>query len=145
MAVKDQEATSGTRYTIRKTCRACGSGPLLPVLDLGEQPLANGFRPVEQFGQPEATYPLSLWRCGYCELVQLNVVVDPKVMYGPSYPYRSGYSEGWALHCHGLAQEIGKGKRVLEIGCLDGVMLRHCRDNGWCGSCTAWPTWLPHP
>jgi SAM-dependent methyltransferase len=56
--------------------------------------------------------------------------VDPKIMYGPAYPFRSGISEGWAFHCHELAKEIGKGKRVLEIGCLDGVMLRHCRDNG---------------
>lgn len=117
-------------YTTRTSCRVCGGGDLTTVLDLGSQPLANGFRTREQFGQHEDRYPLHLVRCGDCELVQLTVVVDPKVMYGPHYPYRSGYSEGWALHCHGLAKEIGKGKRVLEIGCLDGVMLRHCRDNG---------------
>lgn len=117
-------------WTQKATCRACGSGPLTRVLDLGDQPLANGFRTTGEFGTPEPKYPLTLMRCEGCELVQLSVVVDPKVMYGPHYPYRSGYSEGWALHCHDLAEEIGEGKRVLEIGCLDGVMLRHCRDNG---------------
>jgi SAM-dependent methyltransferase len=117
-------------YTTRTTCRACQGIDMHSVLDLGNQPLANGFRKPEQFGQPEARYPLQLMRCGDCELVQLSGVVDPKIMYGGHYPYRSGYSEGWALHCHDLAKEIGKGKRVLEIGCLDGVMLRHCRDNG---------------
>jgi SAM-dependent methyltransferase len=117
-------------YTTRTTCRACNGVSLHSVLDLGNQPLANGFRKPEQFGQPETRYPLHLMRCGDCELVQLSGVVDPKIMYGGHYPYRSGFSEGWALHCHDLAKEIGKGKRVLEIGCLDGVMLRHCRDNG---------------
>jgi SAM-dependent methyltransferase len=111
-------------------CRACGSKRLAQVLDLGRQPLANEFRKPEQFGQNQTVYPLELWRCEVCELVQLSAVVNPKIMYGPHYPYRSGYSEGWALHCHGLAKEIGRGKRVLEVGCLDGVMLRHCRDNG---------------
>lgn len=117
-------------FVTRTTCRVCGGMDLHTVLDLGSQPLANGFRKPEQFGSHEPTYPLCLVRCGDCELLQLTVVVDPKVMYGPHYPYRSGYSQGWALHCHDLAREIGKGKRVLEIGCLDGVMLRHCRDNG---------------
>lgn len=110
-------------------CRACEGPSLLSVLDLGEQPLANGFRkPGDESAEPR--YPLHLVRCIDCELLQLTVVVDPKVMYGPHYPYRSGYSEGWDLHCHGLAKEIGKGKRVLEIGCLDGVLLRHCSANG---------------
>lgn len=124
----EESSQAQTKYPWE--CRACGAGDLASVLDLGHQPLANGFLKPEQFGQPEEKYPLHLLRCPICELVQLSVVVDPKVMYGPQYPYRSGYSEGWALHCHDLAKETGKGKTVLEVGCLDGVMLRHCRDNG---------------
>ncbi len=120
-------------FTTRTSCRACGKADFHVVLDLGEQPLANGFRCPCDTG-PEARYPLTLVRCGECELVQLTVVVDPTVMFGSHYPYRSGMAPGWAAHCHALAKEIGSGKKVLEIGCLDGVMLRHCRDNG----CTVW-------
>lgn len=116
-------------FVKRDTCRACGYGDLHLVLDLGEQPLANGFRKPDD-ESPETKYPLAMLRCPACELVQLSVVVDPEVMYGRDYPYRSGYSQGWDAHCHDLAREIGKRKQVLEIGCLDGVMLRHCRDNG---------------
>ncbi len=123
-------AVQGETFTKRDTCRACESPHLVSVLDLGDQPLANGFiRPAENDGL-EARYPLHLVRCLDCELLQLTVVVRPNILYGPQYPYRSGYSEGWALHCHTLAKEIGKNKRVLEIGCLDGVMLKHCRENG---------------
>jgi SAM-dependent methyltransferase len=114
-------------YTTRTTCRACGYGDFVEVLDLGTQPLANDFT---AFPSPQPSYPLRLVRCPACELVQLDVVVAPGGMYGPHYKYRSGYSNAWAAHCHALAKEIGSGKKVLEIGCLDGVMLRHCRDNG---------------
>lgn len=121
---------SQTVYERRHTCRACCSDDLRSVLDLGNQPLANAFLTADQLKQPEMRLPLHLVRCGQCGLGQLTHVVDPEVLYGPKYPYRSGYSEGWVLHCHDLAEEIGPGQRVLEIGCLDGVMLRHCRDNG---------------
>ena len=115
-------------FTKRTTCRGCDGPNLLSVLDLGEQPLANGF--LKDPREQAARFPLHLVRCIDCELVQLSVVVDPTILYGRHYKYRSGYSEGWALHCHDLAKEIGKGKSVLEIGCLDGVMLRHCSANG---------------
>ncbi len=123
-------AVQGETFTKREICRACEGPNLVSVLDLGDQPLANGFiRPIENDGL-EARYPLHLVRCLDCELLQLTVVVRPNILYGRHYAYRSGYSEGWALHCHTLAKEIGKQKRVLEIGCLDGVMLRHCSSNG---------------
>jgi SAM-dependent methyltransferase len=54
----------------------------------------------------------------------LTHVVDPDVLYGPDYPYRSGQSQGWAFHCDALAAEAGfPDARVLDIGCLDGVLL----------------------
>jgi SAM-dependent methyltransferase len=129
VAVQSTQAQT-TAFRRITRCRVCNNDDLISVLDLGVQPLANGFRQPIDFGKPEPRYPLHVLQCSDCGLVQLDGVVDPTIMYGSHYPYRSGYSEGWALHCHALAKEIGQGKRVLEIGCLDGVMLRHCRDNG---------------
>jgi SAM-dependent methyltransferase len=118
-----------TLASFRHTCRACGYGDLVDVLDLGSQPLANGFRRPDDVTL-ETRFPLKLVRCPACELVQLTVIVAPEIMYGSHYPYLSGQSNAWAAHCHALAKEIGSGKKILEIGCLDGVMLRHCRDKG---------------
>jgi SAM-dependent methyltransferase len=133
-------------YRTLSGCRGCGTSHLISVLDMGTQPLANGLR---RAGDPtiETRYPLHLERCASCELVQLSVAVDPDILYGNHYPYRSGVNDGWAFHCHELAKEMGKGseygpinpqnrqegprKAVLDIGCLDGVLLRECRDRGW--------------
>jgi SAM-dependent methyltransferase len=114
-------------------CRACGDEDLRLVLDLGYQPLANRFVTEEQCEWQEPDYPLHLVRCLTCGLAQLDTVVDPKILYGPSYPYRSGYSEGWRKHCEALAEEIGPGKAVLDIGCLDGVLLQACHAHGSIG------------
>jgi SAM-dependent methyltransferase len=111
-------------------CRACEGTDLKSVLDLGHQPLANRFVTEEQCEWEEPTYPLHLVRCLTCGLAQLDTVVSPDILYGPSYPYRSGYSEGWKQHCEELAAEIGPNKRVLEIGCLDGVLLRRLSEIG---------------
>jgi SAM-dependent methyltransferase len=108
-------------------CRACDGTDLRSVLDLGNQPLANRFVTEEQCEWQEPDFPLHLVRCLTCGLAQLDTVVDPKILYGPSYPYRSGYSEGWEKHCEALAAEVTRrepGFSVLDIGCLDGVLLR---------------------
>jgi SAM-dependent methyltransferase len=106
-------------------CRACDGTDLQSVLDLGNQPLANRFVTEEQCEWQEPDFPLHLVRCLTCGLAQLDTVVDPKILYGPSYPYRSGYSEGWKQHCDALAAEVAyPNAHVLDIGCLDGVMLR---------------------
>lgn len=117
-------------YERRHTCRACHADALHPVLYLGPQPLANSLLREDQLDEPELKVPLHLVTCPKCGMFQLTHVVSPEILYGQHYPYRSGYSQGWVNHCHALAKEIGRGKRVLDIGCLDGILLRHCRDNG---------------
>lgn len=52
-------------------CRACGTPLAEQVLDLGEQPACDAF-PLEASTAPEQRWPLSLWLCGRCGLVQLG-------------------------------------------------------------------------
>lgn len=55
------------------SCRGCGSPDTVRVVDLGEQPGADHFPPVDT---PEADprWPLELWLCRACSLVQLGPV-----------------------------------------------------------------------
>jgi hypothetical protein len=53
------------------TCRTCKSNRLYLFLELGEHPLANGFLREEQLGQSEARFPLHVYVCLDCGLIQV--------------------------------------------------------------------------
>lgn len=124
-------------------CRACGFGPqpspggikagdngerLLPVFDLGIQPLANDFRtPYEE----QAGYaPLKVLLCPRCTLAQLSVVVDPQVMYR-NYSYVTSPSETMRKHFDALFSDlqVADKRYVVEIGSNDGRMLKQWKES----------------
>lgn len=116
----------------RTDCRVCGSTDLVSVLDLGEQPLANGFLTGDQLDVPESKYPLHLVRCPRCTHMQLTHVVAPEVLYA-DYAYQSGYAQGWHDHCESLALEIVQGRpgaTVYDLGANDCTLLSHCLGHG---------------
>ncbi|NUR94034.1 MAG: methyltransferase domain-containing protein [Kribbellaceae bacterium] len=54
-------------------CRGCAAENVVPVLDVGEQPCADYF-PLEDTPGPDPRWPLALWLCRECTLVQLGPV-----------------------------------------------------------------------
>ena len=65
-------------HRLRADCRVCGSTRLELFLPLGDQPLANSFlrHPAEFAG--EQFFPLDVYICNSCSLVQLRDVIDPR-------------------------------------------------------------------
>lgn len=55
------------------TCRGCGETRAYLVVDLGEQPASDDF-PAMEAPLPDAVWPLQLWYCPDCALVQLGPV-----------------------------------------------------------------------
>lgn len=127
-------------------CRACGwgsnsyapgtknAGPteqLVPVLDLGVQPLANDFRKP---GEERAGFaPLKVMYCPRCTLAQLSVVVKPEILYS-FYPYRTSPSNTLRHHFQSLLSDIRteiEPGSVIEIGSNDGIFLAFLSDNGF--------------
>ncbi len=53
-------------------CRGCGAAGLSLVVDLGVQPAAACFPSAEELSQPEPAWPLRMWVCAACWLVQLG-------------------------------------------------------------------------
>jgi SAM-dependent methyltransferase len=112
----------------RQNCRGCDSNDLILVLSLGETPLANAFLKEEDLEKPEAIYPLDLYYCRKCHLLQLLEVVDPEILF-KEYIYVTGTSETMALHNSKLADTILKRQKltrsdlVLEIASNDGSLL----------------------
>ena len=137
--------TLNTNYTKRKeagvkmdceeikTCIACGSDELVPVLDLGFQPLANNYK--KNKNDPEQSFPLAINRCKHCYHVQLTHKVNPELMF-TDYAYVSGTAKTQLEYFDWFVDYIvGKygstPSSVLDIGCNDGSFL-----NAWGGTGT---------
>ncbi len=85
---------------------------------------AVGQMPAEQLAYP------ALWlRCPRCQLIQLGLIVDPKILFPPEYPYTSGTTrilrENFAelyRECRDLIP-LGANDLVVDVGANDGTLL----------------------
>lgn len=124
--------TMNTDYEVINECIACGSTDLVPVLDLGAQPLANSYK--KNANDEEQYFPLAINRCKHCFHVQLTHRVNPDLMF-KDYLYVSGTTKtqldyfDWFADF--TAEKYGtKPTTVLDIGCNDGSQLNYFQDKG---------------
>ena len=137
MAVDTSKLLADLEAAAERTtvCRSCGAAELLPVLDLGEQPLANALRTRAELALPEPRYPLNLVLCPACSLVQITDSVPPELLFS-DYPYFSSVIAALVEHARTLAGRIvadeglGGDSLVVEIASNDGYLLQHYRDLG---------------
>ncbi len=116
-------------------CRICKGQDLHKFLSLGDQPHCNRFLKGEELNTKEPFYPLDMYFCQDCDLVQLGYVVPPEVMFR-DYPYVSGTTVTLTRHFHQLARDIVErfdltaGSRIVDIGSNDGTFLRGFKKQG---------------
>ncbi len=109
-------------------CRACGEAALEEVLDLGAQPLANALPAHPDEFAAERRFPLVLFACRQCGLVQLVDVIDPEVLFA-HYLYVTGTSETIAAHNRRYAATVtevlglGEDDLVVEVASNDGSLI----------------------
>lgn len=119
----------------RSTCRACGRLELEAFLDLGEQPLANGFLSMPEEFVAEKRYPLVVYRCANCSLIQLLDVITPDKLFR-DYLYVTGTSETMARHNEEYAaavvsaMRLGPDDLVVEVASNDGSLLACFAEKG---------------
>jgi SAM-dependent methyltransferase len=112
-------------------CRSCGERGTIPILDLGETPLADRLLTAEQLDQPEYFAPLKVMFCPNCALVQLSETVSPEILFGDDYPYFSSVSPALQEHFRQSAERLikthplGADSLVIEAASNDGYLLRH--------------------
>jgi SAM-dependent methyltransferase len=117
------------------TCRSCAKQGLVPVLDLGQTPLANGLLKAEELDRTEPKFPLELVFCPACSLVQITETVPPEQLFC-DYPYFSSFSETMLQHAHGLVQRVcgelplGPDSLVIEVASNDGYLLQYYKERG---------------
>jgi hypothetical protein len=86
--------SASTRQTCCRFCRA----PLRDTfVDLGMSPLCESYLVPEQLNQMEAFYPLHVYVCRECFLVQLEAYVSAEHIFS-DYAYFSSYADSWVAH-----------------------------------------------
>ena len=119
----------------RVACRICGDDALRRILHLGSMPLANSFlRSTNEF-RDEASYPLDVYFCETCSLVQLVDVIDPEVLFR-NYIYVTGTSDTIAAHNIEYVQTLDDLLKlkptdlVVEVASNDGSLLKCFKQSG---------------
>lgn len=112
----------------RSACRVCSQEQLTPVLSFGATPLANAFLSQKQLHEPELYFPLNVFLCEHCGLVQLQDIVSPQLLFS-DYLYASSTSPVFRAHFEAFAQTIATrfhlkaSSLVVDIGSNDGILL----------------------
>ncbi len=110
-------------------CHMCKGMNLEQFLDLGAQPHSDSFLTREETVQPEMFYPLSVYLCHDCGLVQLGYIVDGETLYQKNYIYQASITKTGREHYASMAADvcrrfsIPKGSLVVDIGSNVGVLL----------------------
>jgi 2-polyprenyl-3-methyl-5-hydroxy-6-metoxy-1,4-benzoquinol methylase len=118
--------SSGRAHT---GCRFCG-GPLAEVVDLGMSPLCESFLSADQLDHMEPFYPLKVWVCEHCYLMQLREYVTPAEIF-TEYAYFSSFSDAYLEHARLYAETmirrlaLDRGSHVVELASNDGYLLQH--------------------
>ncbi len=117
-------------------CHYCQT-PLEHVfLDLGSAPPSNSYLPREQLELVEKTYPLKLFVCDNCWLVQTEDNDSGEDLFQDDYAYFSSVSSSWLDHAARYVTmiidrlELDAGSFVIEVASNDGYLLRNFVDAG---------------
>ena len=112
-------------------CQICNSARLRKFLSLGHHPNPDGFLTEEKMQEPEKYYPLDLYFCEDCKLVQLGYITDPSELFTGSFVYNTGSNKELIDNFHILVENIvcrfnlSKDDLVIDIGSNDGTLLEN--------------------
>jgi hypothetical protein len=114
----------------RAACRFCAAPLELTVVDLGMSPLCESFLRAGDVRRMEPFYPLHVFACPRCFLVQLEAFVPAEEIF-TEYAYFSAYSTEWVEHARQYVEmiqnrlELGADDLVVELASNDGYLLQH--------------------
>jgi hypothetical protein len=111
-------------------CRFCSTTLHDTVVDLGMSPLCESYVPAEKLDAVEAFYPLRVYVCRKCFLVQLSEYVHVEEIFN-EYAYFSSFSSAWLKHAEDYVAMIsarlalGPSSFVVELASNDGYLLQY--------------------
>lgn len=111
-------------------CRFCGAALRQTFVDLGMSPLCESYPSTADLNRGEVYYPLHVYVCEQCLLVQLEQYESPENIFS-DYAYFSSYSDSWLKHaekyCNKMATQLGLNAKslVIEVASNDGYLLQY--------------------
>src|SRR3989304_10353388 len=111
-------------------CRFCKADLEHIFVDLGMSPLCESYVSSENLNRMEPFYPLRVYVCGECYLVQLEEFVHPKEIFS-EYAYFSSFSDSWVEHARVYTEKmisrfgLDRMSDVVEVASNDGYLLQH--------------------
>ena len=118
------------------SCRHCGSPLDYTVIDLGHQPPSNAYLTKNQLMEPEITYPLQVYVCTCCWLVQLPAHAAADELFTKDYAYFSSTSSSWCAHAKSFVDSaverlsLDSSSHVVELASNDGYLLQYIKEKG---------------
>jgi SAM-dependent methyltransferase len=115
---------------VSKPCRFCGAQLRQTFVDLGMSPLCETYPSAADLNRGEVYYPLHVYVCESCFLVQLEQYETPEKIFG-DYAYFSSYSDSWLKHadayCAKMQSRFGLNGSsfVVEVASNDGYLLQY--------------------
>ncbi len=123
-------SSSIQQRTEAKLCRFCGANLERTFVDLGMSPLCETYPVAADLNRGEIYYPLHVYVCDHCFLVQLEQYERPENIFS-DYAYFSSYSDSWLKHCEKncdkMVKQLGLGREslVVEVASNDGYLLQY--------------------
>lgn len=119
-------------YIHKDECRICKERKLTRILSLGSQPPVDNFTDEAHVGV-EKRYPLDVYFCHTCNLVQLLDVVAEEELFHGAYAYFSSASKPLVEHFRAYAEDLKReylkeSDLVVDIGSNDGILLQNFLD-----------------
>lgn len=117
-------------------CRFCHT-PLSHVfIDLFNSPASNSFLTAEQLNEPETFYPLKVFTCPTCFLVQVDEYKKSDAIFDSGYVYFSSFSTSWLAHSKRYVDAVtdrfglSANSQVIEVASNDGYLLQYFVQKG---------------
>ena len=117
-------------------CRFCKTELEHVFIDLNNSPASNSFLTKEQLNEPETFFPLKVFTCTTCFLVQVDEYKKSDAIFDSNYVYFSSYSTSWLKHASNYADTMTERfgyndqSQVIEIASNDGYLLQYFLQKG---------------
>ena len=111
-------------------CRFCEKPLKYTIARLGMSPLSNSYLTEEKLLQMEPFYPLNVYVCEQCFLVQWPEFESPGHIFS-DYAYFASFSETWLEHARDYVEQVtarfglDSKSHIIEIGSNDGYLLQY--------------------